>query len=194
MGLSFHYSGRIKDPDLIDELTEEVVDICQDLEWDFKIIGQQDSGQPGGICFSPKDCEPVFLTFLPGGRICSPFSFNNRSFYQVHCLDPEMIYVISTNTQYAGPEVHLTLMKLLRYLAEKYFSVFELSDEGMYWETNDPVILYRRFSEYTCLLSTVTEVVNTMKAIPGETILSLVDRIEKLWIGRLAAAHADSKG
>lgn len=43
-------------------------------------------------------------------------------------------------------DTHLTVLKLLRYLKEKYFSFFELSDEGMYWETQDMEILKSQFA------------------------------------------------
>jgi hypothetical protein len=180
MGLSIRYSGTIKDPVLIDELITEVADICQSLSWIYHIIKEPNADQLNGICFYPKDCEPVFLTFLPGGRMCSPVNLMNRDIYEANELEAELIYTTSTKTQFAGPDAHIAVIKLLRYLKEKYFAVFELSDEGMYWETMDSKIFLRQFAKYEFLLNAVAGALSEMKAVPGETPLSLADRIEKM--------------
>jgi hypothetical protein len=121
VGLSIHYSGTIKDSDLIDELIAEVSDICQSLSWTYRIIKEPNPDQLNGICFSPEKCEPVFLTFLPGGRMCSPVNLMNRDIYEANELDAELIYTTSTKTQFAGADAHVAVIKLLRYLKEKYF-------------------------------------------------------------------------
>ena len=180
MGLSIHYSGKIRHPDLIEELNAEVADICNSLDWTFHIIKEPDEDQLNGICFSPEGCEPVFLTFLPGGRICSPVNLMNRDIYENNELDKELVYTTSIKTQYAGPDAHMAVIKLLRYLKEKYFEKFELDDEGKFWETNDKQILLEQFARYEFLLNTVSESLSNMKAIPGESPESLTDRIEKV--------------
>ena len=38
MGLTLHYQGRIKDLRHIPELTTEVADICQSLDWPYHLI------------------------------------------------------------------------------------------------------------------------------------------------------------
>lgn len=185
MGLSIHYSGTIKDFARINELIAEVADICQSLNWTYHIIKEPNAGQLNGICFSPEKCEPIFLTFLPGGRMCSPVNLMNRDLYEKNGLDAELVYTTSTKTQFAGPDAHIAIIKLLRYLKEKYFSVFELSDEGMYWETVDEKILLSQFAKYEFLLNAVAGALSEMEAIPGETPLSLTDRIEKMLKGKL---------
>jgi hypothetical protein len=180
MGLSIHYSGTIKDTARIDELTAEVADICQSLNWTYHIIKEPNADQLNGICFSPEKCEPIFLTFLPGGRLCSPVNLMNRDLYENNGLDTELVYTTSTKTQFAGPDAHMAVIKLLRYLKEKYFSVFELDDEGMYWETMDSTIFLKQFAKHEFLLNAVADALSEMKAVPGETALSLADRIEKI--------------
>ena len=180
MGLSIHYSATIQNTDRIDELITEVTDICQSLNWSYQIIKEPNADQLNGICFSPEDCEPIFLTFLPGGRMCSPVNLMNRDIYEKNGLDAEMIYTTSTKTQFAGADAHVAVIKLLRYLKEKYFAVFELNDEGMYWETMDEKVLLSQFARYEFLLKAVGDALSEMKTIPGETPLSLADRIEKM--------------
>jgi hypothetical protein len=77
MGLSIHYSGKIKSETLIEKLTLETEDICQSLNWKYQVIKKPNEDQLYGICFSPDGCEPVFLTFLPGGRLCTPLNLMN---------------------------------------------------------------------------------------------------------------------
>ena len=104
----------------------------------------------------------------------------NRDIYEGNELDAELIYTTSTKTQFAGADAHIAVIKLLRYLKEKYFSVFELNDEGMYWETMDEKVFLKQFARYEFLLDAVAEALTGMKTVPGETPLSLADRIEKL--------------
>ena len=180
MGLSIHYYGTIKDTDRIDELITEVADICESLSWKCHIIKEPNADQLNGICFYPEKCEPIFLTFLPGGRMCSPVNLMNRDIYEGNELDAELIYTTSTKTQFAGSDAHIAIIKLLRYLKEKYFSVFELNDEGMYWETMDEKVFLKQFARYEFLLDAVADALTGMKTVPGETRLSLADKIEKL--------------
>ncbi|HLF46842.1 MAG TPA: hypothetical protein VI548_10475 [Chitinophagaceae bacterium] len=180
MGLSIHYSGKIRHPDLIKELVAEVADICNSLNWTSHIINEPNEDELNGICFSPEGCEPVFLTFLPGGRMCSPVNLMNRDIYEKNDLDKELMYTTSTKTQFAGPDAHMALIKLLRYLEEKYFEKFDLQDEGKFWETNDKKILLEQFARYEFLLNTVGEALSNMKTLPGESADSLADRIEKM--------------
>ena len=76
--------------------------------------------QLNGICFSPKESEPICFTFLPGGRLCSPLNLINKDIYDGNQLDKELIYTASTKTQYAGIDAHVAIIKLLRYLKDKY--------------------------------------------------------------------------
>ena len=185
MGLSIHYSGTIKDTTLIDALITEVADICKSLNWSHGVIKEFSEDHLRGIWFSPKDCEPVFLTFLPGGRMCSPVCLMNKDLYLRNGLDPELVYTTSTKTQFAGPDAHMALIGLLRYLQEKYFSAFDLIDECMYWETKDEGVLLNQFAKYDYLLNVVAGALSEMRFVPGETTSSLADRIGKILTERL---------
>ena len=193
MGLSIHYSGTIKDMALIDELIAEVTDICQGLNWSYQIIQEPNADKINGICFSPEECEPIFLTFLPDGRMCSPVNLMCRDIYEKNGLDAEQIYTTSTKTQFAGADAHMAIIRLLRYLKQKYFSVFELNDEGDYWETMDEKVLLSQFAKYDFLLNAVADALSEMKAVPGETPLSLADRIEKMLKDKFGDDDASKK-
>jgi hypothetical protein len=178
MGLSVHYSGTIRSMTLVNHLIDETADICESMYWNYRIITEPGDEGLNGIVFSPENCEPVFLTFLPNGRMCSPINLMNKNFYTLNGFDPDLTYTTSTKTQFAGPDTHIALLKLLRYLKEKYFGNFELDDEGYYWGTNDEKILSQRFDEYNQAISTVKEVLTEMHHIPSENAESLTKRIE----------------
>ncbi len=180
MGLSIHYYGQISQPGRIDELITEVADICQAFDWNSQIIREPNADELNGICFAPEGSEPVFLTFLPGGRMCSPVNLMCRDIYQENGEDSELLYTTSTKTQYAGFDAHVAIIKFLRYLKEKYFVLFEMMDEGMYWETNDEKILRSQFDKYEFALNAFTAALSEMKAVPGESPISLADRIEEM--------------
>ena len=198
MGLSIHYKGRIRNYSLIDELTNEVEDICKSLKWKYHIWVKENFdndnkhiSNPGflnytpedikGITVSPEECEPVALTFLPSGLLCSPV----KLIYNDPATNDLMVEVVSTKTQYAGPGTHIAVVNLLQYLKDKYFSDFELTDEGMYWETKDEKVLLSQFAKYNYALKTVTEALSDFKSVPGENVTSLADRLEAFLKKRL---------
>jgi len=186
MGLSIHYSGQLKDPTLITELMVEVVDICKELDWKYRLISGPNSDKLTGIVFSPAGSEPICLTCLPDGRLCSPFNLMHKELYEENDLDAELIYTTSTKTQYAGMETHIAIIKLLRHLKEKYFSAFELIDEGGYWETMDEKILLGQFTTYETAINRLAEALGQIEPIENETAESIADRIERVLKDKLS--------
>jgi hypothetical protein len=180
MGLSIHYYGHLSQPSRLEELITEVADISKSLGWTSQIIREPNTDKLNGICFAPEGSESIFLTFLPDGRLCSPINLMCRDIYQENGLDTELLYTASTKTQFAGFDAHVAVIKLLRYLKEKYFSVFEMMDEGMYWETNDLKVLQSQFDKYEYAINAVADGLSKMKLAPGETASSLADRIEEM--------------
>ena len=180
MGLSIHYSGTIRDISLIEPLIAEAADVCQSMQWKYNVIREQGDKGVNGIVLSPENCEPVFITFLRNRRMCSPINPKYQELYAENGFDPELVYTTSTKTQYAGPATHVALLKFLKYLKEKYFESFELNDEGYYWETNDKKILRQRFDHYNYLVNAVGEALSNIEQESGETIDSLVNRIEQV--------------
>lgn len=191
MGLSIHYKGQIRDYSLIPDLIIEAEDICKSLRWDYYIWEKEHdihthADNPDfigysmedlkGISILPKECEPVDLVFFPSGKLCSAIKlkFNNAA------TNDLMVEYVSCKTQYSGIDTHLTVLKLLQYLKDKYFSFFELSDEGMYWETKDIEILRSQFAKYDFIVNAVRGALSDFKALPGETPHSLADRLEAL--------------
>ncbi len=180
MGLSIYYSGSLRNENQLDELIEEVTEICNTLQWQPHVFNGNGKDELKGLCFAPEGCEPVFLSFLPGGRLCSPVNLQFSDMYDGVQFDKELMYTTATKTQYAGPEAHIALIKLLKYISKKYLNDFILSDEGNYWETDDEQILYAQFEKYNMLLDLVGDALGSMSHEPGETPVSLIERIEKI--------------
>ena len=192
MGLSIHYSGRINNYSFINVLVEEVQDICDSLNWDYNVWSPNSSTvreetkdytlhDLAGISISVADCETIFFTFLPDGRLSSPLNLLAQDAYP----DKNMIYSVATKTQYAGPDTHMALVKLIRYLQEKYFAELQVDDEGLYWETGDEKVLLSQFDKYNHALSVIKAALLNFKSIPGESAQSLANRLEQLLVKKL---------
>lgn len=167
MGLSIHYSGKIKDTSLIPSLMEEVQDICAIMKWPYQSYNNE---TVKGIFFTPPECETISFAFLADGELVCLSKLK----YDIHPVN-----IISVKTQYAGIDVHIAIIKLLKHLANHYFSVFELSDEGEYWETGDEEILRKKFGLYNAMLNAVQNALVDFKSKEGDTPETLADRLEK---------------
>lgn len=77
-------------------------------------------------------------------------------------------------------DAHIAVIRLLRHLSKKYMKDFILEDEGLYWETNDEKVLEKQFGRYNSALDIISEALQNMHNIPGESLESLADRIERL--------------
>ena len=166
MGLSIHYKGVLKSPDLIRPLIEESVDICEVMGWRYNLAADD---LLEGISITPEKCETLTLTFLPDGKLAS------RAFILLNMPADAAIF---TKTQYAGMDTHMAIIHLLRYLSGKYFRAFELMDEGNFWETNDVEVLRSQFSCYEVALNAVSNALKDFPSADGETPDSLVARLE----------------
>jgi len=179
MGLSIHYSGTIKNISLVYDLIIEIADICNAFDWKYHVIEKPNEFDLHGIIFSPPACEPLMFTFLPNGRMCSFINLQHRDIYDGAEFKKSLIYTSSTKTQFAGADAHIALIKLIRYLSEKYFKKFKLIDEGMYWETNDESISRKQFARYEIAMDMMEDGLKSMKSITGESAKSLAERIEE---------------
>ncbi|CAN5466696.1 hypothetical protein BH11BAC1_BH11BAC1_20360 [soil metagenome] len=190
MGLTFHYSGHLSNINSVKKLTEEVKDVCINFDWEYLIwpLGKSADGSDDpdfdtsvidtikGISFTPPDCETIFLTFLPDGKLISPIPL----IYSKGKTDFSAAHYIHTKTQYSGFDVHLALMKLLIYLEKKYFAKLKVEDEGCYWETRDELVLRNQFQRFNEILDMVANSLNCLEKKPSESTSSLADRIETL--------------
>ena len=177
MGLSIHYSGNIKDKEIIDQLIEEVSDVAKTLGWSSHVFNDDDIK---GISFAPKKSEPVFLTFNREGKMISPLNIKHKEDYDKRYSDKDLIFTEHTKTQYAGIDGHIAIIDFLQHLSKKYLKNFKLTDEGYYWETSDKNLLRKQFSRYEAAMDIFSKVLKEIPRIPGEKIESLADRLERI--------------
>jgi hypothetical protein len=89
-----------------------------------------------GLTLKPK-CETLQFFFDSNGNLRDPISMPN---IREEILKPEE-YWISVKTQYAGPETHIWIIELLKYLKKVHLPDLDVRDEGAYWETGNFEIL-----------------------------------------------------
>jgi hypothetical protein len=188
MGLSIHFSGRFRNAELLPAMIEEVIDVSKVYGWKYKVynthfpnksfVSNQSFDNIYGISFTPTDCETVSLTFLSDGTMVSPahITFFANSDDETK---RSYIYSISAKTQFAGGFVHLLLIRLLKYLNDKYFDCFKLDDESFYWETGDENLMRERFKLYDNMLDNVLLSTQTFPIEPNEDIVAYFERLMK---------------
>src|SRR5678816_1972288 len=120
MGVTIHFSGRLRSPVDAPRVVEELLDIAQTLDWPHVII---DDPEDVGISVRPHpECESFLLLFDARGAIRNPVLESGGYFCK---------------TQFAPASVHVALVKLLRHLGKRWFVELTVVDEGGYWETGD---------------------------------------------------------
>ena len=87
--------------------------------------------------FNPPGAQLIYMTFLKDGRLAEPDNLYDIVSNQFKIPGPQDEITINTIIQYAGPDAHMQLIGMMRYLSTKYFSKFRLTDESEYWETGD---------------------------------------------------------
>lgn len=193
MGLTLHYNASIRDKALIPKLIEEVEDICQSMNWQHKIrddvmeVGaahlpfEPVPGDPKplhlqGITFTPPGCETVSLLFAPSGRITSYINLIAADAYP----DPEMVYSVHVKTQFAGPDLHVALVMLLKHLEKKYLKDMEVFDEGDYWNTMDKAVLQHHFDNHTALINAFRSALEEETFSPEEDADAIANKIMQI--------------
>jgi hypothetical protein len=157
MGVSIHYRGRVAEIQNIKAICDELAGIADRMNWRYTRLdenwsqaadatievreqGSQISGHLPlkgiGLTLNPQ-CETLQFFFDSSGNLRDPISMVNIS---EGTLKPEDVW-ISVKTQYAGPETHIWVIGLLKYLKKLYLMDLEVQDEGEYWETGDFGIL-----------------------------------------------------
>ena len=183
MGITIHYKGKIDDVEMIDNLIYEISDICNDMGWDSTIIKKEknDINHPPikGIIFTiHKGCEVVGFIFDDNGFLRAPISiqyYDESDKYQL---------IVSVKTQFSSPDIHVVLIKLLKYIKSKYISNLEVTDEGEYLETSDMERLKYLFDFLDNKINMFRDILDGNKEIfsKSDSPELIADKIEKLLI------------
>jgi hypothetical protein len=178
MGVTIHYQGRLDNVQEIDEFCEEITDISKELDWNYHEI--DDVLWAGrihlkGIITRPHpDSESLAFIFDDEGFL------SNYFLMKVSDVPDKFERKLFIKTQFAPPEVHVTIIKLLKYFKKKYFSNLEVYDEGDYWEKEDYNLLCSRINFLSEKINQVAESLSQIKASDSKNPESLMSRIEEV--------------
>ncbi|MFO7870565.1 MAG: hypothetical protein R6V03_03935 [Kiritimatiellia bacterium] len=196
MGVSIHYRGRLDDIALLPSLRDEVGDMANSMGWPSTILNDDWSKSPDatlanggrveghlglkGIQITPHaDSEPLALFFDRQGYLRSPMTM---LLILDGTLQRETAWV-PMKTQFSGPDTHVWVIGLLKYLKTHYLSNLEVSDESGYWDTGDR----RKLAESMALLNGKLQNLWTtissgrMGDLSGLSADEIASRIERLF-------------
>lgn len=190
MGVTIYYHGRIKNKALLPELIAEVEDIAQSMDWNHNVYatefpeectdGESYDGELYGITFSPPNCEPVWITFLSNGRMAGPLFLAFRSDENPKG-ESDYLYDLFTKTQFAGVDIHKSVVELFRYLnAKGYLAEFSVTDEGEYWETGDEALLEANLGRISKAIDDLSLALEVVPPEEGEELENYFVRLMKL--------------
>lgn len=162
MHINIQYRGFIASTARVPSFMDELADIAEIMNWpyelweeDWKIapdahfesvrgVGVQVKGHSAlrGICMYPHpQMDPLWLVFRPDGSMSSPFQI------AVDAADgypPRRIW-LSSKTGNAGPDMHITILRLFDYLNKRYDLHLEIQDPTDFFQTGDEVKLRQLF-------------------------------------------------
>lgn len=175
MGITIHYKGSLISPDLSNSFIEEFDSIASEMGWISQIVESKEFALKGiSIDIHPKSESFTFL-FNTIGELINPVIFIDST------MDKEHYYYQSIKTQFAPIDVHITIIKLLKYFNTKYFSNLEVTDEGCYWETSDENLLKEKIDFLTDKINLFSDMISEIPRDKDETAESIADKIEKLF-------------
>jgi|GEM_PF-1540568 len=137
MGLSIFYSGLLRNVKQIPSLTMELLDICDDLKWPCDEFSPTTINPIQGMWFAPPGADRIWMTFLPSGVLAEPEYNLNEEGIEVWMNSDWKDNQMNPRTQFAGPDAHMQVIKILKYVSQKYFHHFHLLDESEYWESGN---------------------------------------------------------
>ena len=152
MGISIFYSGKLKDPHLVDALVKEAADACMYVGWRFDYLKKSNIMPMRGIIITPEGSESISLTFAENGLLANPDRFMMGGNPEKMEISIERDGICFTKTQYAGADMHIAIIKFMRYIIEKYFSEHTFMDDSGYWDQKDEDACRYRFGEMEMIL------------------------------------------
>jgi hypothetical protein len=151
MGITIHYRGRLNDADRINEFMTGVARACHNLGWTYDRVTEHDPVIKGLIIHPSERCDPLAFLFSKAGFLLSPIQLTSG---KANALAPAWVFV---KTQFAGPEVHVRVVRLLKWVKERYISNLEVEDEGEYWETENFAMLKRKMEAIATVIDRIVK-------------------------------------
>ncbi|GAB1451250.1 hypothetical protein MASR2M47_13060 [Draconibacterium sp.] len=178
MGITIHYTGKLNSTDLIDPFCEEMEDISRSMNWKINSFDyhEEDKTPVKGLFIGPHP-EAELLQFM----IDKNGYLRNALMLEHYPYDNEMTFLNHTKTQFAPVEVHMAIIKLLKYIQQKYISNLEVYDEGDYWQTGDAALLKEKMDFLSEKIDLFGVALNSIPFDPKESAESIADKIEEVF-------------
>ena len=178
MGITIHYQGQLKSTKLINRFKEEIMDISRIMKWKWQVL-DEDWSYPATAQLSSHDdkleiighlplkgiqieihpeCEPLSLFFNAEGKLMTPILMVLINEGKI--TDDNLF--VSVKTQFAPPDVHISIIKLLRYLKKRYILNLKVIDEGDYWDTDDKQKLIEKMTFLQDKIEKVSDIFASM--------------------------------
>lgn len=199
MGITIHYKGKLNNLEQVCSVIDELKDISEIMAWKYSILDNDWNSQltaqllqtDNGVKFTGHlplkgitiklhpECESFPVLFDKNGYLqsVSGMVFNP---WEVESADSNFLFI---KTQYAPPEIHIAIIKLLKYLKDKYISDLNVIDEGSYWESEDKELLIRKISfikdKMDQVESIISSISNDFTTISENETIELLEKILK---------------
>lgn len=194
MGISIHYSGSFNKEAVLADLITEVKEVAETFKWEYHIyledfplkknVSESYDGKIYGISFTPPECETVSICFLSNYRMSSQMHYMLYGHSEIQS-EKDYLYMLFVKTQFAGTDIHKTIIELFRYLNKRnYFSEFNLIDEGEFWETGDEKLLEQKFKINGDLIDNFALAIKATSMKQQESYESYFERIMKMIINK----------
>jgi hypothetical protein len=178
MGVTIHYKGKLNSNDELDSFCEEMEDIAKSMGWKHTVIDKFDTNDKTpvkGIIIRPHEkSESLQLISDQLGNLRNVFAFEFAG------EDSELTYMNFIKTQFAPVEIHIAVIKLLKYIQQKYISNLDVYDEGDYWQTGNEKILKGKIDFLNGAINYMSDVLNSIDFEEGSSAESIADKIEKV--------------
>ncbi len=169
MGLTIHYSGTFRSNASLVNMIEETVTFAKENNWEYLVLETKfpDSFDPikedpiYGIVVFPPNCESVCLGFNPNRQLGFYTDLREMGLAtwvedeagkgewveEIQPEDYQPSWGTFTKTHFAGADVHMKVVQLLRQISTNYIDNFEVEDETGFWDDGDVALLRKRFGE-----------------------------------------------
>ena len=178
MGVTIHYKGKLNSIGVIDSFCEEMEDIAKSMGWKHTVIDKFDNNDKTpvkGIIIQPHPkSESLQLITDQQGNLRNVFAFEFAG------EDSDLTYLNFIKTQFAPVEIHIAVIKLLKYIQQKYISNLDVYDEGEYWQTGDEKILKGKIDFLNKAMDQLEGILSSIKFEENETAESVADKIEEV--------------
>jgi hypothetical protein len=178
MGITIHFKGRLNKLQEINSVMDDLIDISETMQWKWTSL-DEDWDKPASAKLSVTDLKAEISGHLPlkGVHInihpdCESLQiyFDNEGNLQTPVgmvlllegkINPENSYT-SVKTQFAPPDIHIAIIKLLKFLKNRYISDLKVFDEGEYWDTGDRDLLIEKIAVITKKMDMVEAALNSV--------------------------------